>query len=103
MKLRLGHVTNSSSTCYLVALNKPTEKTISTEEELLDYINSEYSPEDVRELFEDLSEITEYARGKALLDEGKHIAFVWVDYCEPDINKLFADIGLGIEIQEMPL
>ena len=98
MKIRLGHVTNSSSSSFLVAFKTPTSKTMSTPEELIAYLNKGRGVDTLN-----LMKYKEYIEGIELINEGLHIAFVEVDDSEPDLPQILKDLGLDAYVREMPL
>jgi hypothetical protein len=102
MKIRNGHVTNSSSSSYIIALDKPTSGTVSTEQELVKYL-AKYIGEDE----EHIPEYSSYKEGIQFINQGKHIFFVSLSYSEPvtsnDLIKLLEKAGLTAQVEEMPL
>jgi len=103
MKIRFGHVTNSSSSSYVIAFDSPTSKTISTVEALKEHMRRlkrrEYDVPD-----EQLESYREYKDGVEFINEGKHVVLICVSYDEPvDLEVLFEDLGINAYVRELPL
>ena len=102
MKIRTSHVTNSSSTSYIVGLKSKTPSTISTIAELNARHRND-TPEEYVEIEGEFDYSYGYHEMKELIEKGYHVIKIDVDNYGVDMEKLVTKLIPNAWVEMLPI